>query len=151
MKSSEFIVKELELFVKKFPKTRVRYEDDQLTVAHFIEIIPNEIYKFDENYIKWERDLFKRFISEYPYENICFISDNAIVGLDEVHFEKCGTEFIEFSVKDDSSVIFNQAQINVHLKNVNIGFSFPDSIEKEQKISYNSPTFEHSFTYQLAA
>ena len=152
MESSEFIVKELELVVLDFPKTRVRYEDDKMAQTHFIEIVPNEIYKSDENYIKWERDLSQRFVEKFPCENICFISDDAIVGLDEVHHEFYGSEFEGYSVNVEKIVLFNEIEIKqiftpkVVSKNSDLWQYYDGSNNK-----FAGQVFESSLTYQTAA
>jgi hypothetical protein len=159
MESFEFIVKELELFVKDFPKTRVRYEDDKMTKAHFIEIVPNETYKIEEKYIKWERDLFKRFIEKYPYENICFISDDAVAGLDEVHHTFFGSEFEGYSLNVEKIVIFNEIELKQILiekvvsKNDGLWQYYDDFKQKDDGFNqkFAGQVFESSLTYQIAA
>lgn len=92
----EYIKSELNNFILKFPKTRVRYENDTNSNTHSIEILPNEIYLLDNNYIAWEETFFDTFIAQYPNQNICFISDNAIVGLDKIDFEIIGKEYVSY-------------------------------------------------------
>lgn len=82
MEAKNFIYNELKVFIKKFSKTRVRYEYDQNALVHVIEVLPNEVYHLDNDYICWENDLFNRFITQFPTENICFISDDALVGIE---------------------------------------------------------------------
>lgn len=90
----QYITSELEKFISEFPKTRVRYEHDNSSETHFIEVVPNEIYHLDAQYIQWESEMFDRFIELFPEQNICFISDDALVGLDKIDFELKGHEFI---------------------------------------------------------
>lgn len=105
---SEYIKLELKSFINSFPKTRVRYENDFKSRIHFIEVVPNEVYHLDENYIDWESKFFDNFINEYPDQNICFISDDAIVGIDNVDFELLGTEFSSlYSIVDDININFD--------------------------------------------
>ena len=54
MTSSEFIISKLKSFINEFPGTRVRYEHDEKSNTHFIEVVPNEVYHFDNKYIQWE-------------------------------------------------------------------------------------------------
>ena len=74
MNSFEYIISELNKFILEFPKTRVRYEHDNSSETHFIEVVPNEIYHLDTQYIQWESEMFDRFVDLFPEENICFIS-----------------------------------------------------------------------------
>jgi len=152
MKSFDFIVKELELFLEKFSKTKVRYQDDVLTNVHFIEVVPNEIYDFDEDYIKWEKDFFKRFILEYPCENICFISDNSTIDLDEVHFQKKGLDFVSSTTITQNVFIFNNEITPQVTSRSSIKINLDISEEKsfpidEQAMFINS----NNHNYQLAA
>lgn len=91
MTSQEYIILELNDFIVKFPQTRVRYEYDRLSDVHFIEVVPNSVYHLDEAYIKWESELYDRFIASYPDQNICFISDDALVGLESAQLILTGS------------------------------------------------------------
>jgi hypothetical protein len=82
MTSQEYIISELNKFIVNFPQTTIRYEFDQLSDVHFLEVVPNSVYHLDEKYCAWENEMYDRFIASYPDQNICFISDDAIVGLD---------------------------------------------------------------------
>lgn len=94
MNPYEYIISELTNFILEFPRTRVRYEHDNSSETHFIEVVPNDVYHLDTDYIKWESEMFDRFIELFPEQNICFISDDALVGLDKIDFELKGTEFV---------------------------------------------------------
>lgn len=93
MTAAHFVIAELERFIVQFPSTRVRYENHECSDTHFVEVLPNETYRSDATYIQWERDFFVAFVSRYPAQNICFISDDALVGLDHVDWEGTGTAF----------------------------------------------------------
>lgn len=79
MTSKEYIVNELNLFLEKIQNIRVRYEFDQLSSMHIIEIVPDDVYRNDKPYLEWEDNLFSRFIEKFPTENICFISDKSYI------------------------------------------------------------------------
>jgi hypothetical protein len=104
MNSQEYIISELYAFIKIFPMVRVRYEYDEHAVVHTIEVIPNEIYRLNEDFISWECEMFDKFVERYPYENICFITDDALVGIDHVDFELCGEKFIQVSAEKAKTV-----------------------------------------------
>jgi hypothetical protein len=129
----EFIKSELKNFIVEFPKTRVRYDNDVNSNTHSIEIVPNEVYRLDKDYINWENDFFDRFINEFPDQNICFISDDAIVGLDKIDFELSGKEFVSMI---PTNVIVNCLQLNPnsirssnHNTSIN-GLSFYSGVSK---------------------
>lgn len=93
MTSKEYIISKLESFITSFPQARVRYEHDADIDTHFVEILPNELYHLNESYIDWEEQLFDDFVEKFPGESIGFITDDAIVGLDNIDFEIYGEKF----------------------------------------------------------
>ena len=113
MISQEYIKSALQEFIKKFTQTRVRYEFDSKALTHYIEIVPNSVYHLDQAYISWETDFYELFTTKFPNQNICFISDDALVGLDEIQFELVGASFIEYSVNNDFNCISTE---NVNYK-----------------------------------
>jgi hypothetical protein len=133
----EFIKSELKNFIIKFPKTRVRYENDTHSNTHSIEVVPNEIYRLDKDYITWEDTFFDTFINEFPDQNICFISDDAIVGLDKIDFELSGKEYISVDAFIPTSYNFkmpsNLSINNIHIKSKN-------NIKAEITKAYLEPT-----------
>jgi len=115
MEAKDYIIKELESFIKKFSKVRVRYDYDENAIVHTIEVLPNEVYHLDKDYIEWECEMFDKFISMYPNENICFISDDALVGIEKEIFVKEGIDYAPFST-NKRSVEINPASISIHQK-----------------------------------
>ena len=87
MDAKEYIIEKLNLLCGEIPNVCIRYEHDSESHSHIIEITPRDIYENDKNYISWESDMYDEFIAKYPFENICFISDDALVGLNQVTFE----------------------------------------------------------------
>ena len=81
MTSKEYIIAELEKFVKSFQHTRARYEIGNDGVTHIVEIAPNEVYHIDDSYLEWEDCFFNEFITRFPYENICFITDDSALAI----------------------------------------------------------------------
>jgi len=93
MNPKQYILNELEFFIKEYPAARVRYEYDKNADIHFIEITPNEIYHFNETYIAWEREMDTKFTASFPIQNICFISDDALVGIECAEYTLYGSEY----------------------------------------------------------
>ena len=113
MNSYEYIISELNKFIFEFSKTRVRYEHDFSSETHFIEVVPNEIYHSDNQYIQWESEMFDHFVDKFPEENICFISDDSLVGLDKIDFEICGNEFVStYSTVNSQITVLLENHIN---------------------------------------
>ena len=115
----DYIKSELKNFIIEFPKTRVRYENDTNSNTHSIEIVPNEIYRLDKEYINWESGFFIEFINQFPDQNICFISDDAIVGLDKIDFELSGKEFVSIETIIPTSCGFNTSS-NISINNIQV-------------------------------
>lgn len=140
MTSSEFIISKLKSFINEFPGTRVRYEHDEKSNTHFIEVVPNEVYHFDNKYIQWESKFFDEFTEQFPSEIICFISDDALVGIDKVDFEIRGSKYfptystnnqiIKIPIEKNTPDIFNSFRKKESIKftvNNNLTF-FPDNL-----------------------
>jgi hypothetical protein len=64
-------VKEL---VIRFPEVRVRYDYHLLSSTHTIEIVPNELYNFNEVYKIWEEELLFEFIDLFPDESLSVVT-----------------------------------------------------------------------------
>jgi hypothetical protein len=95
MTSQEHIISCLNEFIVNFPQTRIRYDFDQLSDVHFIEVVPNSVYRLDEKYIAWENEMYDRFVALYPDQNVCFISDDALVELENVELVVTGSTLFE--------------------------------------------------------
>jgi hypothetical protein len=119
MKSIEFVKSELSAFIHQFPKTRVRLEIDTDSKSHYVEIVPNEVYNLDSNYIVWESEVFDNFIEKFPDENIYFISDDALVGLDRIDFELIGIAYKSIlSINNEFVQNINQIVNWINIKNL---------------------------------
>lgn len=107
IKATNFIVSALKGFIKSFPETRVRYEFDVDAEVHCIEVIPKHIYHSDDNYIEWENMFTNDFLELFPDQNICFFSDDSIVGINKIDFEFLGTRFRDINSINARFTIFN--------------------------------------------
>jgi hypothetical protein len=153
MTSQEYIKNELEIFIKNFPKVRVRYEYDKNADIHFIEVVPNEVYHLDNEYIAWERDMDNEFIKRYPMQNICFISDDALVGIENAEYILCGLEYAPFSTAKesvifDSNVIFVKQNVLTDIGNPITYYEYNKSPEDFRITADDSNICQ---TYYLAA
>jgi hypothetical protein len=96
MSAFEFIKTELIDFIQKFQKTRVKVERDMDLNSYYLEIIPSEIYHFNDSYISWEKYFLNKFIVEFPDENLFFITDDSVITLENVCFELTGSDFNQY-------------------------------------------------------
>lgn len=86
MDSTLFVITKLTELIKLFTNIRVRYEFKKEPIVHLIEVYPKEIYQSNEDYISWESKLYDKFTEQYPLENICFISEDAFVKVENPIF-----------------------------------------------------------------
>lgn len=117
MTEKDFVIALINELVTLFPKTRVRYENHVLSNTHFVEVVPNEVYRLNDDYLKWEENIVFQFINNYPTQNICFLSDDAIVGVENVEYIATGKLFgTQFSIKEDSYKVVEVT--NFHTKDI---------------------------------
>ena len=109
MTPREFLISKIKELVILLPNTKVRYENHELSKTHFVEVVPKSIYHNDNIFSAWEEDVTFEFIQIYPDQNICFISDDAIVGITTIDYEQKGNLYdVPFSI--------NQPNINFSLE-----------------------------------
>ncbi|GAB6395587.1 MAG: hypothetical protein MdMp024_1899 [Bacteroidales bacterium] len=97
MNAKEYVRQQIESFLEKMKTARVRYEYDTTANTHVIEIVPSAIYHSDKTYIAWANDMFDRFIERFPDQNICFVSDDALVGIEHAEYTLEGVDYAPFS------------------------------------------------------
>jgi hypothetical protein len=116
MNAKNYIINELDVFIKTFSNVRVRYEYNENTLTHIIEVVPHDVYYFNDEYIIWESKLFDKFINLYPTENICFITDDALVGIKKEIYHKEGINYTavlkqqENTIYDPNQFIFREKE-----------------------------------------
>ncbi|OAV73360.1 hypothetical protein Barb6_00328 [Bacteroidales bacterium Barb6] len=105
MPPKDYIFNELSVFINKFDNVRVRYGYDEKAITHIVEIVPNDVYHLNEEYISWESEMFDKFIERYPMQNICFISDDALVGIENPEYVLYGKDFAVIPIKQELPAI----------------------------------------------
>lgn len=101
MNPVDYIITSAKELVQLFPNTKVRYENEINSNTHIIEVIPNEVYNLNKDYQAWEEYKTFDFIRLFPTQNICFISDDAVVSIDAVAFEIKGSAFdLNYSINE---------------------------------------------------
>lgn len=116
MEAKDFIYNELNAFIKRFSKTRIRYEYDKNALVHVVEVLPNEVYHLDSDYIAWENDFYSRFVAQFPLENICFISDDALVGIENPELVIEGLEYAPITYLNETLNVFYTNVFNTKKK-----------------------------------
>lgn len=149
MNVKEYIINHLNNFIEVFNNAKVRYGYDTLAQLHIIEVLPQSVFDSKE-FLDWECDMFDKFVLEYPGEEIGFISEDALVGIDKVDFESEGVLYS--AITTNPATVFNTPVVNIEVSNSKrheASFSVSDLPVKEN--------FEETFVsideynYQLAA
>lgn len=113
MEAKLYIIEALKNFVTLFKKTRIRYEHDEIASVHTIEVLPKQFYHLDKDYIEWEKDFYHSFVQKYPLESICFVSDDAIVGVERTDYMSIGLEYDYFSMVKESQQSFRTPNVKI--------------------------------------
>lgn len=79
--------------VKAFGNVCVRYEHDERTAIHFVEVTPSSIFHYNEAYIARESEMWDRFVAQYPCEGICFTSDDEPDGVEHAEYTLRGVGY----------------------------------------------------------
>jgi|BioPla2DNA2_1021312.scaffolds.fasta_scaffold33146_3 GTP:adenosylcobinamide-phosphate guanylyltransferase len=140
MEAKNYIHDALNAFIKRFSKTRIRYEYDTNALVHIVEVLPNDIYHLDTDYIQWEDDFYKRFVTLFPSENICFISDDALVEISTPELVLEGLEYAPITSSKETTNIINTNIVTSVNKCFDIPFS--DIPFYELRINYKFNSFD---------
>jgi len=148
MTPKEFIMVELEKFIKQFPRAAVRYEHCKRSDVHFIEVVPVDMYDSDDNYIYWELETSEKFDDLFPFEGICFATDDGIAGIKNAEYTKEGVIYSSISTNDKIISLDNFSILLQPLKRcTDFNISKKDTILSEKEIYCGNL----DKTYSLAA
>ena len=94
MSSKDFVIDKIKKFLQSFKNVKGRYEYDELARLYTLKITSQSIYD-SEAFDQWDSSMFDDFVENYPDENIGFISEDALVKIDNDNliFEGKGSEF----------------------------------------------------------
>ena len=84
IKPQEFIIKKLNTLFGIIEGIKIRYEYRKDLAAHFIEILPLEIFN-DEKYCRKEMEILEEFDLLYAHEEIIFISSESLCEIENAH------------------------------------------------------------------
>lgn len=124
MRAQEFIIEKLNSLINKFKTIKARYEYDITSKSHIIEITPNDIYHHDSTYIEWERKMMSEFLSEFGGENICFISDDDMMGIETETYSCQGADYNQNPIT--SLYNFSKEPYTIHKTSININIDIVD-------------------------
>ncbi len=146
MKSNNYIIQKIDDLVRAFPELKIRYEFDSFSDSHIIEVLPAKEYKDNTKYAKYETQLMFDFISEYPLEEIVFITEEDLVEIENPIYVKEGTLYGDININELFDISFDLNNLKNTIKGSITGDIKVKEIEQEDyKIE------EISYSYALAA
>jgi len=86
MKTKEYIRKKLNEISDIFPELIFRYQFNENTETHIIEVKPFETYQTIGEYIKYEAELIYDFENEFFPETILFVSEDSLTQITDPEF-----------------------------------------------------------------
>lgn len=81
--------------VQKFPDTKVKFENHQMSNTFFFELISNSDIKLKEEFINWETDTLMKLIEDFPNKNSCFLYQDSLIKIESVDYEVEGETYIQ--------------------------------------------------------
>ena len=93
MSSKDFVIDKIKKFLQSFKNVKGRYEYDELARLYTLKITSQSIYD-SETFDQWESSMFDDFVQNYLEENIGFISEDALVGIDKITYVEKGPDFV---------------------------------------------------------
>ncbi|MDU0981191.1 MAG: hypothetical protein E7A68_19450 [Phocaeicola vulgatus] len=67
---TDFIIERLKKLDNMFKGISIKYAFDSMTDFHIIEISPENIRRRDDEYIRWELDMWNDFFAMFPDEDL---------------------------------------------------------------------------------
>ena len=109
MTASKFLKQKIDFLLKSIPSLKCEYDFKDLSNIHFIKVVPQVIYDTNELYFEIENQIYSEFVENYPDQGLSFISEDAIVVLDNPKYTKIG---ISYNVIEWSSLSIHNALIH---------------------------------------
>ncbi|MCS6795179.1 MAG: hypothetical protein RMJ97_08345 [Raineya sp.] len=82
----KYIKSSLQKIVEKLPYLQIKYEYDDLSNTHLIEVLPLYAYEHDKSYIQLETEMLRELSEKYPYEDVAFVSENSLCRISKPMF-----------------------------------------------------------------
>jgi hypothetical protein len=94
MNSFDYIKNILNSFVEKFPSSKYRYEFDNCSNLHIIEVSPNSLY-LEKDFAEFEGNFLINFYKNFDDEGICFITPDDIIHINNPELIVKGDYYID--------------------------------------------------------
>ncbi len=151
MKSIDFVRENIDLLVTKHPKIKCTYEFNNFSQSHYVEILPKEYNLQNDKFMNDEMEILIRFIEQFPYETLTFITDDDLYSIEDSNYIKIGSEYvdqiIEFSLKNLAieKSLLTKGLFNIENNSVNYIIdhsSYKLAVSKTNSDSNQEPFFE---------
>jgi hypothetical protein len=83
--SKGFVIDRLKILSKKIPGVKIRYQKNDCTGTHIIEINPISVFKGNEDFMMTEKEIKEHFKKMFPTEEVLFISEGSLMEIDNEH------------------------------------------------------------------
>ena len=93
MKSRDYLNRKIEEILLRFPNIKISYLYDESLETHLIEVLPADIYNFNESYKLFESDISFEFDEKYFPETLLFISKDSLSRIKDPEFELEGAYY----------------------------------------------------------
>ena len=111
MKSKEYLKNRLNDISNVFPELIFRYQFNENTETHIIEVKPLETYQTNDDYIKCEAELMFDFENEFFPETILFVSEDSLTQITEPEFTIQKQVFVSSTLKANYSFILDMEDL----------------------------------------
>ena len=111
MKSKEYLRNRLNEINNVFPELIFRYQFNENTETHIIEVKPLETYQTNDVYIKCEAELLFDFENEFFPETILFVSEESLTQITEPEFTIQKQVFVNSSLKANYSFMLDMEDL----------------------------------------
>ena len=93
MNSKDFIINKLRKLIKKFPALKASYSFQELSDTHSLAILSKDCYYGNQLFKQHEEDLIVDFVTKYPVESLCFLTEDSIIPIDNIELALTGDTY----------------------------------------------------------
>lgn len=106
MSASEFVIEKINAIVELFPFVSCRYQFDEFSQSHYIEVIPKQYLEISEDFTLFQCDVISEFMDEFPNESVTFITEGDLVEIRDVLYSASGKlyKFADFGTYPENKL-----------------------------------------------
>jgi hypothetical protein len=92
MNSFNFLIDKLTHIVETCSNIRIRYKYIEEDLLHIVEVVPEKTFQ-EQIFLEIEKKFVSEFHEKFKYENLCFISNDDPIGINNPDFVMQGNNF----------------------------------------------------------